>query len=118
MVSAINFISHLIIFYNLVMDSPHFDSNSPFGSYQNPWILPEESILSSQPSLFLLDMEKEMKQEVKMAVKQVKKERGEKMEKAAVLTTEQKGKGKKKVASRPRNKRLHRLKKLRCQKRR
>jgi hypothetical protein len=80
------------------MDSPHFDSNSPFGSYQNNWILPEESILSSQPSLFLLDMEKEMKQEVKMAVKQIKKERGENMEKDAVLTTEWKVKGKKKVA--------------------
>lgn len=95
MVSAIKCISHSIIFYNLIMDSPNFDSNSPFGSYQNNWILPEELIISSQPSLFLLDMEKEMKGEGILAVKQAKKGRGEQMD--SVMTTEKKVQLKKKV---------------------
>jgi hypothetical protein len=64
------------------MDSPSFDSNSPFGSYQNNWILPKEFIISSQPSLFLLDMEKEMKGESKKAVKQVEKGRVDQMDSA------------------------------------
>jgi hypothetical protein len=45
------------------MDSPSFlsDNTSPF-HYQNNWILPEECIIHSQPSLFLLDiMEDERK---------------------------------------------------------
>ncbi len=80
--SAIKFIIICsIIFYNLTMDSPNFDSNSPFGSYQNNWILPEEFIISSQPSLFMLDMEKGKDREVRMAVKQVNKERVEQIEK-------------------------------------
>lgn len=44
------------------MDSPPFNADSPFDCHQNSWFLPEESIISSQPSLFLQDMEKEMKQ--------------------------------------------------------
>jgi hypothetical protein len=47
------------------MDSPLFDANSPFAHYQNNGILPDESIVSLQPSLFLLDMDKEKKQEFK-----------------------------------------------------
>jgi len=60
-VGAIKFISHSIIFYNFVMDSPNLGSNLPFDLYQNNLILPEELIISSQPSLLLLDMENEMK---------------------------------------------------------
>jgi hypothetical protein len=44
------------------MDSPPFNADSPFDCHLNSWFLPEESIFSSQPSLFLQDMEKEMKQ--------------------------------------------------------
>jgi hypothetical protein len=56
------FISYF--FHNCIMASPFLDTASPlFDHYQNNWILPEECIYSSQPSLFLLDMEKVKKQE-------------------------------------------------------
>jgi hypothetical protein len=67
------------------MDSPIFDANSPLDHYQNNWILPEDFIVSSQPSLFLLDMEKEKTQEIEMVAKQVEKESAEKIEKVVEL---------------------------------
>ncbi len=77
------------------MDSPNLGSNLPFDLYQNNLILPEELIISSQPSLLLLDMENEMKWEGKMAMKQVKKERMEQID--SVLMTEKKVQVKKNV---------------------
>jgi hypothetical protein len=39
------------------------ETSPSFHHYQNNWILPEDSIFSSQPSLFLLDMENEVKKQ-------------------------------------------------------
>jgi hypothetical protein len=71
------------------MDSPLSDANSPLDHYQNNWILPEEFIVSSQPSLFLLDMEKEKTQGLEKVLKKPERERVEKIEKAVVLENEQ-----------------------------
>ncbi len=64
------------------------DANSPLDHYQNSWILLEAFIVSSQPSLLLLDMENEKTQEIEMVVKQVEKESAEKIEKAVELKKE------------------------------
>ena len=70
------------------MNSPPSDANSPFAHYQNNWILPEESIVFSQPCLFLLDMEKEKKQEFQKDAQHVEKRAVEKIEKAVVSKKE------------------------------
>ncbi len=70
------------------MDSPVSDANSPFAHYQNNWILPEESIVCSQPSLFLLDMDNEKNQGLQKDAKQVEKEAAEKIIKAVVSKKE------------------------------
>ncbi len=64
------------------------DANSPFDHYQNNWILPEESIVFSQPSLFLLDMNQEKKHEIKKAEKLAEEEVVEKTEQAVRLKKE------------------------------
>jgi hypothetical protein len=71
------------------MDSSVSDNNSPLDHCQNNWILPEEFIVTSQPSLFLLDMEKEKTQRLEKVLKQVEREQVERNEKAAVLEKEQ-----------------------------
>ncbi len=50
------------------MDSPSSNASLPSDHYQNTWILPEESIIFSQPTLVLLDMEKEKKHEADVSV--------------------------------------------------
>ncbi len=64
------------------------DANSPLDLDQNNWILPEEFIVSSQPSLFLLDVEKEKTQVLEKVLKKPERERVEKIEKAVVLEKE------------------------------
>jgi hypothetical protein len=71
------------------MDSPLLDTNSPLDHYQNNWILPEESIVFSQPSLFLMDMETEKEKEFKKVAKQVGQEMAEKVGNTAALKKEQ-----------------------------
>ena len=70
------------------MDSPLSDANSPFAHYQNNWILPEESIVCSQPSLFLLDMGNKKNQGLQKDANQVEKEAAEKIIKAVVSKKE------------------------------
>jgi hypothetical protein len=45
------------------MDLPPLEMSLHFNHYQNNWILPEESIISLQPSYFLLDIEAEANKE-------------------------------------------------------
>ena len=71
------------------MDSSVSDNNSPLDHCQNNWILPEEFIVTSQPSLFLLDMEKEKTQGLEKVLKKPERETVEKIEKAVALEKEQ-----------------------------